>query len=353
VSELLNQLQPSMRAFFEAFLPGTDPMPDLEALHQAVGPELEITVGRHLPFEGYASNVAGYLLLPRFAIHVEPDLVHFRFMQRGNRRVPQFFQAEERPAPAAPAPGTPATGASPPGAPRVGRRPHQYSLVKIHERIDPMMDDEPTMTRLLADLPAEEGRPPDPAAPARWARALLAMRQADIEQFRRPLEELREPPANAPTRDVELYKRAMYTFATYLRDGRGTYYPKQLQSIPGEGGLPTEFPEGTTLEYRRINTEELVLEPNKIYCLVNVPDGWGTGVDRQAGHFREIVFRLDEAEGGGVALSPVSWATRVIELGNAPTRDFFDFCFFVTGTETRRFDLPIPEELRDDHDHDG
>lgn len=353
MSELLNQLQPSMRAFFEAFLPGTEQIPDLEALHRQVGPELEITVGRHLPFEGYASNVAGYLLLPRFAIHVEPDLVHFTFVQRGNRRVPQFFQAEGSPAPNPPATGTPAPGAPPPGAQRPARGSYQYSLVKIHERIDPMMDDEATMTRLLSDFPAEQGRPPDPAAPARWARALLAMRQADIEQFRRPLEELRELPANAPTSDVELYKRVMYAFATYLRDGRGTYYPKQIQSVPGEGGLPTGFPEGTTLEYRRINTEELVLEPNKTYCLVNVPDGWGTGIDRQAGHFREIVFRLDEAEGGGVSLFPVSWATRIIELGNAPTRDFFDFCFFVTGTETQRFDLPIPDELRDDHVDDG
>lgn len=337
MSELLNRLQPSMRAFFEAFLHGNRDTPDLETLRQQQGAELEITVGRHLPYEGYASDIAGYLLLPRFAIHVEPKLVHFTPAQRGNRRIPQFYQAADT---------EPQAGQ----APAPARRAHQYSLVKVHERIDPMMDDEATMTRLMADFPVADGQPPNPGAAAAWARALLAMQTADVEFLRRPLEELTELPANAPTRDVALYKQIMYAFATYIPDGRGSYYAKQLERATGREGLPTAFPEGTTLEYRRLNTEELVLEAAKKYCLVNVPDGWGTGVDRQIGQFREIVFRLDEAPGGAVVLHPVSWATRLVEWGDAPTRDFFDFCFFITEDRIQDIDLPLPDELRESAD---
>jgi hypothetical protein len=219
------------------------------------------------------------------------------------------------------------------------------------ERLDPVFDTAPTMRRLLASLDAPRPDQPAPTgAPSSragaWAEALAAQQQRDANLFRLPLERLSSPPTGVPARDLEEYKQVMYRLATYLRDGMGTYYPKQIMSVMGANGLPAAFPEGTTDEYRAINAREIALEPGQIYCLANLPDGWGTGVDRQAGVFKEIVWKLSPAAGGGTELIPISWGTRVIGWGNARPRDFFDFCFFIAEaiTAPERDEPPPPPE---------
>ncbi len=355
MSQLLDQLAPQMRAFFDAFFAGNEQVHSLEELRDQVGPELEITVGRHRAYQGPATNINGHLYLPRGAVHVERDMVYFT---GADRRI-TFYQAADsaaaQPNPNAtpgtvppttttpPTSGTPSTGSPPPGTqpaptPPSNLPPYQYTLVKIVELADPYFDDVPTMTRLFAGLSAAvpaapgasgSGTPAQPGRAAAWAEAIAAQRTRNANVFLAPLESLTSPPQGIPARDIAEYKDVMYRMCTYLRDGQGTYYSKQLQSVPGAGGLPTAFPEGTTDEYRALNAREVSCEPGSVYCLVNLPDGWGTGVDRQAGVFKEILFKLVPAEGGGTQLVPISWGTRVIAWGSARARDFFDFCFFV------------------------
>ena len=358
MSELLNQLQPAMRAFFEAFL-GHDERPTLQELYEEVGADLEITVGRHRPYGGSTQMVAGMPFLPHYAVHVEPKLVFFT----GSGRHLRFFQ--EMPLPSR----SEEEGAPQSIAPRV--KPYEYSLMRVVERVDPRIDDLQKMKQLLADMrpPATWGTDADPsAAPPSgmgdvWADAVMAQRQADADapepapgqppqpSFETPLGQLQGPLPEMPDVSLEDYRLIMKRFFTYYDNADGDYYPKATQSIVGANGEPVEFPEGTTAEYRRLNVREVQLEPGT-YCLVQVPDGWGspTRTDRQVGRFREIVFEIRPGSEGGFTLHVVHWAARTVRWGDAPARDSWDFCFFNVDTTQEQRDEPPPEVSEMDWD---
>lgn len=357
MSQLVNQLAPHMRAFFQAFFqsnqgsggspggapggsPGSSPDASLEALRERVGAELEITVGRYRRYHGPGSLIGNHLFLPSNAIHVERELVYFA----GSAPRYTFYQASDSAAAQA-QPATPPTGGTPPagGTPPPGGAsptptpvlqslpPYQYTLVRVDERVDPLTDEASEMTRLFRGLDAPVAGAAPPATPRsqQWSQAIIALREREPNAFSTPLESLANVPGGIPATDLAEYKRIMYQLGTYLADGRGTYYPKRNQSVMGEGGLPIEFPEGTTIEYRRLNTREIALEVGQVYCMANMPDGWGSGIDRQVGSYREIIFKLERAAEGGTLLVPISWSTRTIAWNGAPPRDFYDFCFFI------------------------
>lgn len=356
MSELLNQLQPAMRAFFEAFL-GHNDRPTLEELHEEVQGDLEITVGRHRPYGGSTQMVAGMPFLPQYAVHVEPKLVFFN----GSGRQLRFFQ--EMPLPSR----SEEENAQHSIAPRI--KPYEYSLMRVVERVDPRIDDLQKMKALLADMrpPSTWGTDADPTAAPQsgmgdaWADAVIAQRQADTElppegqprppNFETPLGELEAPLPHMPAVSLEEYRLIMKRFFTYYDNPDGDYYPKAVQTFMGENGEPVQFPDGTTHEYRRLNVREVQLEPGT-YCLVQVPDGWGSPnrTDRQVGRFREIVFEIRPASEGGFTLHVVHWAARTVRWGDAPARDSWDFCFFNVDTTQEQRDEPPPEVSEMDWD---
>ena len=277
MSQLLDQLAPHMRAFFDAFFQGNAQTHSLEELRQQVGPELEITVGRYRPYQGQSVDIHGHLYLPRAAIHVERDMVHFS----GSGRLVRFYQAADvATAPPAASPGAggalptggPAGTNGPPVAATTSLPPYQYTLVRVVELVDPLVDDVATMTRLLSGLtavppgPGGNAAPPQPGRARQWAEAIAAQRERDPQVLAGPLEALSTPPAGSPAVDIAEYKEVMYRMCTYVRDGSGTYYPKNLP--PSDGGMPKAFPEGTTDEYRAFNAREVaVFGRSQMTCL--------------------------------------------------------------------------------------
>ncbi len=235
-------------------------------------------------------------------------------------------------------------------------RPFEYSLLRVVERVDPLHDSQADMERILADLrpPSTWNTEPAPGTSSQpsgmaqtWAAAVMQQREGDADAFRNPLSLLEAVPEHMPTRDLGEYRQIMLRYFTYTTDGVGHYYPKVNQGVPGQGGLPTRFPEGTTEQYRRLNVEEIELDPGK-YCLALVPDGWAEGVDRQVGRFREIVFEIRPVQDGGFTLHPVHWAARTVRWGDAPARDSYVFCFFIVDTTPEQRDEEDVEPWDDD-----